>query len=211
MTTTIRLVCLFFAATAAPMMLQAGDITPAGEKLLQYLDGMNVEELWKAGDIVEWKTGKSIKTATDNKPHTHCSAFAAAVAANQNVYLLRPPEHSTVMLANAQADWLPVEGKKKGWKVVESGELAQGLANKGQLVVAVYREPGDRKSGHIAVVRPCDKSPKDLKAEGPQITQAGMKNMNSAPLKTGFKAHPAAWENGGIKYHVHELTWLPTN
>jgi hypothetical protein len=184
--------------------LQAGEITPRGKKLGQFLDAMNVEGLWRAGDLVEWETGKTIKTATDDKPHTHCSAFVAAVCKKMNVYFLHPPEHSTVMLANAQADWLPLEGAKWGWKPVESAVLAQRLANDGRLVVAAYREPGDQKSGHIAVMRPAAKSIEELAAEGPQIIQAGMKNHNSTTLKTGFCAHPGAWDKGGIKYYQHD-------
>jgi hypothetical protein len=46
--------------------------------------------------------------------HTHCSAFAAAVAMYLDIYLLQPPNHGQTLLANAQTQWLSGEGSFAG-------------------------------------------------------------------------------------------------
>jgi len=85
-----------------------GPITAEGAKLAAALDGLNVESLWLAHEHVNWETGEPDRGAEDEGPgnHSHCSAFAAAAAKKLGVYLLRPPEHGQLLLANAQAKWL---------------------------------------------------------------------------------------------------------
>lgn len=184
----------------------AGDITPAGEKLAKILDETHVEKLWLAKHKVDWETGKSLGLSTDDgKSHTHCSAFVASVAMRHHVYILRPPEHSTVLLANAQLDWLKNEGSRKGWKAVKNPIEAQHLANKGEFVVAAYKSSDSKKPGHIAIVRPSTKSEKDIEEEGTQIIQAGMTNYNITSAKEGFKHHHGAFKDGEIYYFVHRL------
>jgi hypothetical protein len=189
----------------------SGTILPDGEKLVRFLDSMHVEEHWIAGAIVEWRTGEPTgKPIKDDGKHTHCSQFAAAACDRLGIYILRPPEHSAVLLANAQADWLPsVEGKAKGWSPVKDGIAAQELANRGALVVAVYKNHNPKNSGHIAIIRPSTKGEGEIKAEGPQVTQAGGTNRKSAPLKTGFGNHPQAFEKGEIAYYSHAITFPP--
>src|SRR6266702_3118083 len=63
----------------------AGEIMPAGKSLAEFLDGFNVEKLWLPEKIVNWKTGEILKDPTDDKPHTHCSAFVAAVCLKRDV------------------------------------------------------------------------------------------------------------------------------
>ena len=70
--------------------------------------------------------------------HTHCSAFVAAFAKKLGIYILRPPEHGQVLLANAQNEWLPSAGAAQGWRAVSNALEAQALANSGVLVVASY-------------------------------------------------------------------------
>ncbi len=187
----------------------AGPILPAGEKLVQFLDAMEVEKHWIAGAIVEWKSGEPTgKPITDAGKHTHCSQFAAAACDRLGIYILRPPEHSAVQLANAQFDWLPTdEAKAKGWSPVKDGFAAQELANTGTLVVAVFKNPDPKKSGHIALIRPSTKSEGEIKAEGPQVTQAGGTNMNSGTLKHGFGNHPDAFKNNEIAFFSHAITF----
>ena len=200
------LFALLLAPVALPAIAHAEDITSAGHKLAAALDAMNVEQLWLSKHIVNWKTGEPLnKAVTDGKAHTHCSAFVAAACMRQGIYILRPPEHSTVLLANAQFDWLSKEGNDKGWKPVKTAIEAQHLANKGFLVVAAYKDSDSKKSGHIAIVRPSTKSRQEIKEEGPQIIQAGMTNANSISLKEGFKHHPMAWKGGAFRYFAHEL------
>ncbi len=202
-----RLGVLLFAVLAFARAVVAGPISAEGERLVQFLDSMEVEKHWIAGAIVEWRTGEPTgKPITDNGRHTHCSQFAAAACSRLGIYILRPPEHSAVLLANAQADWLlSDEGKAKGWSAVKDGLAAQELANKGVLVVAIYKNHNPKNSGHIAVVRPSSKSDAEIKAEGPQITQAGGTNRNDAPLKAGFRNHPQAFEKNEIRYYSHAV------
>src|SRR5450755_181659 len=99
----IIFVALFAFAVIPTTALRAQAISPQGERLVKLLDSMDVEHLWIAKEYVHWKSGKPIdKPVNDEKPHTHCSAFAAAVADRLKIYLLHPPEHGATDLANAQ-------------------------------------------------------------------------------------------------------------
>ena len=201
----IQLSTLLFLLTLSFSRLSlAGPVTVDGEKLLAFLDAMHVEEHWIAGAIVDWKTGEPTGQAVkDDGKHTHCSQFAAAACERTGIYLLRPPEHSAVLLANAQYEWLLEQGRKKGWTAVAEGREAQELANQGTVVVAVYKNQDAQKSGHIAMIRPSTKSIAQIKAEGPQVTQAGGTNHNSCSLKEGFSNHRAAYEKGEILFFAH--------
>jgi hypothetical protein len=185
----------------------AGQITHDGRELARKLDSYQVESHWPAGVHVDWRTGMP-----DGKPektegkHTHCSAFVASAAEQLGIYILRPPEHSQVLLANAQYDWLASkEAVKKGWRRLNGPDEAQDAANHGELVVASYHNLHDDKPGHIAIIRPADKSHKEIALEGPQVTQAGGHNYSSAPLKQGFAGHPSAWKNNEILYYSHPV------
>ena len=79
---------------------------------------------------------------------------------------------------------------------------AQRLANEGKLVVAAFPSPNPKKPGHIAIVRPAEKTLEQLKDEGPQITQAGEENALSTTAKDGFRHHKGAWLDG-IFYFVY--------
>lgn len=181
-------------------------ITPEGQSLSVFLDSLRVEELWQASRRVNWLTGEP-KTGilNDDKPHTHCSAFVAAVAYQLDIYILRPPDHSETLLANAQFDWLGQEGKLEGWLELESGLKAQAFANRGFLVVAVYKSRKENASGHIVIVRPEHKDEELILKEGPQIIQAGLKNYRSTSLYEGFKQHPPAFKPGKIRFFAHAV------
>jgi hypothetical protein len=167
---------------------------------------MDVENLWRSRNYVDWKTGAARdKPITDGKPHTHCSAFVAATSMRLGIYILRPPDHSETLLANPQVDWLKDEGAKSGWKPVGDSAEAQRLANRGSLVVACYKNHDAKKSGHIAIVRPSTKSEERVREEGPQVIQAGMTNYRSASLKEGFRQHPDAWNKREVQYYYHEV------
>lgn len=184
-----------------------GLITPAGDRLAATLDGMNVESLWLAHEHVNWETGEPDRGANDEGPgnHTHCSAFAAAAAKRLGVYLLRPPEHGQLLLANAQAEWLgSATAQKSGWQRVADMREAQRLANQGNLVLVLFQNPDKHVPGHIAIVRPSEKSLKALQGDGPQIIQAGNHNHASTIVRVGFVNHPGAWPDG-VLYYVHSL------
>lgn len=187
--------------------LFADEITPSGQKLAQALDSMHVEQLWLAEQSVNWRTGEPDgQVETGKGSHSHCSAFAAAAAEKLGVYLLHPPEHSADLLANAQQDWLRADGTNFGWRAVSSPVAAQQLANEGQLVVVTCKNPKPDASGHIAIVRPSTKNDAELKAEGPQVIQAGAHNYISTSTKEGFKNHRGAFENGELLYFAHPLS-----
>jgi hypothetical protein len=202
---------LIFAAAliAAPALGFAADVTsvsPQGEKLVQALDSMGVESKWIAGAHIDWETG-----LPDGRPermpsrHTHCSAFVAAFAKTLGIYILRPPEHGQVLLANAQNEWLAGDGAAQGWRPVASPLEAQGLANSGVLVVASYHARRDDKPGHIAIVRPAATTPEAIAAVGPMVIQAGAVNSASIPAKDGFAGHIHAWRDNEIDYYAHDL------
>jgi hypothetical protein len=213
----LSLSCLLSSAVLRSPAVQAaleqkhipccGLITPAGERLADTLDTMNVESLWLAGEHVNWETGEPDKSADYEGPgnHSHCSAFAAAAAMRLGVYLLRPPEHGELLLANAQADWLTSEaGAQNGWKSVAGMREAQRLANQGNLVLAVYKNPNPHLPGHIAIVRPSEKSAVALEVNGPELIQAGEHNYTKISTRVGFEHHLGAWPNG-IRYYAHAI------
>jgi glutamine amidotransferase-like uncharacterized protein len=175
--------------------------------LWERLERMEVERLWKAGVIVDWRTG--FPTGRELKPgdrgnHTHCSQFVAAACERVGVYILRPPEHSAVLLANAQFEWLSDgRGAAAGWHRLEGASAAQESASAGKLVVAVVRNPEPSKPGHIALVRPGVKDARLLEEEGPDVMQAGSRNRNSVPLRKGFSNHLAYLETVG--FFAHDL------
>ncbi len=181
-------------------------ISAPGHRLEQVFESMHVEQLWLAGGVVNWKTGEPTgKPVTDNGKHTHCSQFAAAVCERLGVYLLRPPEHGSVLLANAQFDWLPAAGRGQGWAPVADGAQAQDLANRGQIVIAVCKNPDPKKAGHTAVVRPGAKPAELIAKEGPDVIQAGGHNYERASLKQGFANHAEQFTKGEIRYYTHPV------
>ena len=186
--------------------LWASEITPNGEKLAAVLDSMHVEKLWLAGAQVDWRTGlPNGKVYQNTNSHTHCSAFAASAAEKLGIYLLHPPEHSAVLLANAQQDWLRGKGTNYEWAAVASPLEAQQLANEGRLVLVTCKNHNKELPGHIAIVRPSAKSDAAILAEGPQVIQAGAQNHISTTAQEGFKNHRGAFENNELLYFVHPV------
>ncbi len=184
-----------------------GEITSAGQQLATVLDGMNVEALWIANQHVNWETGEPDRGAAYEGPgkHTHCSAFAAAAAKHLGVYLLRPPEHGQLLLANAQAQWLSsAQAASEGWRPVTRVEAAQTEANRGNLVVVVFANPDQHEPGHVAILRPSEKSLMALERNGPDIIQAGTHNHTRTVVRVGFENHPGAWPDG-VRYYMHLL------
>jgi len=180
--------------------------TPAALQNFQTIDALDVERHWRAGMRVDWETGMPDGSrGTFVGIHTHCSAFVASAAERLGVYILRPPEHPQTLLSNAQYDWLAREGARRGWTPLADAIEAQNRANLGDLVVAVYRNHNSDKPGHIAIVRPNDKSVADIERDGPQITQAGGTNHRSITLRLGFAGHPLAWEGHEVRFYAHAV------
>jgi hypothetical protein len=174
--------------------------------MMQALDAMGVESKWIAGQHVYWDTGLPTGVPeTSPGKHTHCSAFVAAAAKTLGVYILRPPQHGQMLLANAQNEWLADAGTAQGWTRLADGGEAQAAANRGQLVVASYHNHHDDRPGHIAIVRAGAKTAEQIAAEGPDVIQAGAVNRTSISVKDAFKGHPAAWRDGEIVYYAHDV------
>jgi hypothetical protein len=172
--------------------------------LVQVLQSLDVEHRWIAGAHVDWRTGLP-DGSSETLPghHTHCSAFVAAAAEKLGVYILRPPEHGQVLLANAQYEWLGEDGAGSGWRRLDGLLEAQLFANRGFLVVASYRSHRDNKPGHIAIVLPGDKSAEEIEAEGPNVMQAATVNSASISLRAGFAGHPHAWVDREVAFYAH--------
>jgi hypothetical protein len=193
-----------------------GTVTEAGQRLAQMLDATNVEGLWLAGYPIDWRTGQPTgPVQTTPGGHTHCSAFAAAVAARLGIYLLRPPQHGQMFLASAQERWLNghaashPSAPEAGWvrigALADPGSSIQAVAeaNLGHLVVASYFQPPQGKQqrpGHIAIVRPSEKPSTLFATEGPDVIQAGGHNHRLVPLREGFASHRDGWRLGSIEY-----------
>lgn len=176
------------------------------QRLFQVIDGMDVQDHWLAGMSVDWQTGDPDGGPADpEQKHTHCSAFVAAAAQKLGIYILRPPEHSPVLLANAQYDWLEGPGQAQGWSALPDMYAAQAAANDGQFVVAVFKNRNDDRPGHIAIVRPSSKTRDQITAEGPDITQAGVQNFVSTTVQAGFAHHPLAFADNEILYFAHAV------
>ncbi len=201
----LPLVVLVIAASLAGPAGASGRFED-GHRLGVFLDGLDVENRWPAGVHVNWESGlPDGKIETFEGRHTHCSAFVASAAKQLGVYILRPPEHGQVLLANAQFDWLREKGAQYGWTAVADGYEAQRSANRGFLVVAAYLNHSSNKPGHIAIVRPSGKTHEQIISEGPQIIQAGVRNYRSVSLRVGFSGHPSAWANNEVRYYAHDL------
>ncbi len=182
-------------------------VAPEGRLLRAFLDGMAVDRywlrshervLWETGEPYEYRKGEALKPL--GKDETHCSAFVAAAAQRLGIYLLRPPEHSHILLANAQFDWLQTAAAREAdWRPVPTALQAQQLANGGQLVVAVVKNFTPTLAGHIAILAPCEKPAATILQEGPEICQAGFTNYRATSLQVGFGRHPGAWipDGGG--------------
>lgn len=199
---------LAVVATASGVAtLQASEpLSVRARELMRIYDSYDLAHLWQAGERVHWDTGLPIGTPTlGNGKHTHCSAFVASVAKRLGIYILRPPEHSSTLLANAQIDWLDVPSSASGWQTLPDAASAQEAANSGRFVVAAYRNHRDTKPGHIAIVRPALRSPSEIAADGPALVQAGLTNSNDTTLRIGFAGHPLAWDRGHeVRFFAHD-------
>ncbi len=177
---------IFLAAFRAPTA-RGAEITAEGRQLKSDLDAMDVEHLWlPKTQLKSWRTGEASDEPLPLGSHTHCSAFVAAFCRRHDIPMLCPPPQH--LLANRQRDWLLDEGRAEGWRQVGAQE-AQRLANGGVVVVASFKNDDEHfhgGHGHIALIRPSTKGAAQIAKEGPQITQAGGHNYNSAPLNKGF-------------------------
>jgi hypothetical protein len=164
-----------------------------------------VEHLWIAGHHIDWQTGLPNDDTARAGIKTHCSAFAAEACNKLNIYLLRPPQHGQVLLANAQFKWLKTdEARKDGWQPITGADVfteAQRYTNLGYVVIAVCKNPITSKPGHIALIMPCTMAFTDLTQNGPDCIMAGTHNYNDISLRKGFKSHITTWPEPGIVFY----------
>lgn len=201
-----RRALLVLAACGLSLQARADEGSALAQRMFQIIDAMDVEDNWPAGVHVDWQTGiPDGRYVAPGHKDTHCSAFVAAAAQRLGVYILRPPDHGQVLLANAQADWLQGPGAAQGWTALPDMYAAQAAANAGQLVVASYKNPDDARPGHIAIVRPSQKSQDAITADGPEITQAGLENFFHTTVRAGFADHRNAFAGNAILYYAHPV------
>ena len=91
------------------------------------------------------------------------------------------------------------------------GINAKEFANKGRVVIAICKNTDPTKHGHVAIVRPFEKTESLIKLEGPQIVQAGASNYASTNLKEGFRHHPGAFERNEIRFFTHAVKTKPND
>jgi len=194
-----------------------------GPRLAAFLDSLPLRNRWLKGHPVCWQSGQQNGPPASQPPdHTHCSAFAAAVALYLDIYLLRPPHHDQLMLAEAQTAWLSGStvfsgptAAAAGWVPAgfsgEAGALAAAVqaANAGRLVLACYAAGpvagrASRGAGHVAILRPqADPTAALVPADGPDVIMAGAQNYSFVAMKTAFAGFPGAWPDD-IALFSHE-------
>lgn len=178
-------------ATEPPTALAAHE---GARKLEQILDGLDVEHHW----LRETRKQENKDGTTSRITVTHCDAFVKTACDKLGAPLIRGKGWGH---ANQQADWLRDKGAARGWEEV-SPVQAQARANEGHAVVAAFKnEEGGH--GHVAMVRPGFKSAARIKAEGPQIAQAGWDNYRSTTTVKGFEHHRGAWKKGQIHFWAY--------
>lgn len=210
---SIFLLLISISLLQIPRVSAQATINEKGITLSKTLDSMQVDKKWlPTVENIDWQTGDvknspahSSSAGKDKKTHTHCSSFVASACERLGIYILRPPEHSTVMLSNAQYIWLLENGPEKDWTQVYLPTEAQELANQGNMVVAAWRNTDNEKPGHIVIVRPSEKTESLVLADGPDVIQAGHRNYNSTTLREGFKNHKGAFENSEILFFSHPI------
>lgn len=198
----------FLAAVATAASLAAatahaesiGPVTPRAKKMVRLLDSMGVERKWQARVHVDWATGLPAGEQSPAYRGTHCSGFVDAVALKLKINAGAPDDRLANPSANRQAEFLRSGGG--GWRSLPDGLAAQAAANRGEFVVAVLQ---DLPVGHAAVVRPASKSEAQVRAEGPQVTQAGGHNYASAPAMAGFSFHRSGLAR--VEYYAHAMNW----
>jgi hypothetical protein len=179
-----------------------------GQQLKSFYLSQQVETHWIAGSHIDWETGETDNPGATNAIHTHCSAFAAAVCKRLNIYILRPPEHNQILLANAQYAWLSTPAAlDAGWKLLTGNtayEEAQSLANQGYVVLAICENTDKSKPGHVALVMPSEIAINKLEESGPMLIMAGTHNYNKIALKGGFRTHITEWPEHSILFYYNK-------
>jgi len=209
-----------FLVSALRVASSWAEVTPATNNttavaqaamLSSFMSALQVNNYWQEGYTVNWRTGSTNlpgQNMTDGTA-THCSAYAAAVADLMGVYILRQPAASDINLANNQAIWLATN--TVGWYLVSNMPAAQHLVNTGALVVASYYNPANPDaSGHIAVLRPSNRTDASVNTLGPEESQSGDLNSTDTNCYAGFYTEPGAFPNS-VLFYAHNISYPLTN
>ena len=73
------------------------------------------------------------------------------------------------------------------------------------VVVVCYQNRERDDPGHIASVRPGNKSRRLIESEGPDVMQAGAVNAREISVRQAFRRHLKAWREGRLHYYVHVI------
>jgi len=205
----LSLVLLLFEWPAVMAQVRL-DVNDSGIALRKYYLSLDVDHLWIKGHHVNWETGEPDDPDAEHNIKTHCSVFVAAALKRKSIYILRPPDHIQSLLANAQFDWLQTrDAETKGWHEITGTETiaiydsAQAMANRGMVVVAIYKNPDPHKSGHSALVMPLAITTAAIESDGPDLIMAGHFNSSNTPLKKGFKKHIQQWPDPAIRFYCY--------
>jgi hypothetical protein len=173
--------------------------------LTAFLDSLQVVNYWIEGFSVNWLTGATNGDSINmtEGTATHCSAFVGAVTDLLGIYILRQPQASDILLANNQANWLATN--TDDWYPVDNMVDAQHMVNTGALAVASWLNPDPSQPGHIAVLRPSNRTDASIDTLGPEECQSGDNNYADTNISTGF-ATPGQFPSE-IKYYYHAVTY----
>lgn len=202
--TIIIIALLVGMSTQAQRLLR---VDQKGNNLKTFYLSLKVESLWLAGSHIDWQTGVPDKPEATTSTHTHCSAFVAAACKKVNMYVLRPPDHKQLLLANAQYTWLAgQDAADAGWRLISRGnryDSAQSMANRGMVVIAICKNLDDKKPGHAALIMPAEMTSNELVEKGPEVIMAGTHNHNAVSLKAGFKSHLTEWPEHEVLFYYN--------
>ncbi len=86
---------------------------------------------------------------------------------------------------NYLVGWLRKEGKARGWQRLDA-RGAQEKANGGHPTIAIWKNPDEEHSGHVAIVRPGSVGGDRWDDRGAALAQAGSLVVDATHLATGF-------------------------
>lgn len=206
-----KLILLFFLFSTLKTFAQSIiSMDSSGYKLQQFYLSLDVEHLWIAEHHINWENGEPDRPQATQGVKTHCSAFVSAACKRLNIYILRPPQHGQILLADAQFDWLKSsEARNAGWQAITADDAyniyiqAQQFANKGYTVIAIWKNPLQKKPGHTALIMPKEIATEKIKESGPVIIMAGTHNFNYISLANGFKHHIHQWPEKEILFYYN--------
>ena len=161
---------------------------------------------WIAGENVYWESGLPTGVPETCPASTPIAARSSPPPrrSSASIFCARR-EHGQKLLANAQNEWLAEEGARP-W-LAQARRRQRGASRRQSRPARGGELPQshDDRPGHIAIVRPGNKTAEQIAAEGPDVIQAGSVNKTSISLKDGFAGHPAAWRDHEIAYYAHEV------